>query len=425
MRRAFSESTPDLLGRLHRETSVHDFESGLDAMIETTSGYSDNDSNDSNDSDDGFPDIGEFVQLSYEEFKDAECRRMDIIERAAIAPGLETIPEEDVNDLKNEPQEAGGADMTDNIEPPKDNQGDQMVEQEKEDQSIGIVMQNQNIQSNLAVEQAGENDQNNHDHHCLRTNQLVEYGQRGQYKHKIGTPEQENNGQVGQNNQVVEKHIDIQNEQLGQNDQIAQNIETVEQVKSDQDYNGEIDQFGSIDTTDQKQKDHQHISTGTHTRSDSDIIYYISNEPKSEAVNVQTMVNEPLSPPTDQSNEKWKKRISHISQEARSALRPKDARFLPESNSSGSFESTPSPTSNCNPDRQHISLFHTEIPRDGGESPHKTSSTKELATKVKRILSRSSSENDTARPKKQRRITFSDLIYEGIWAFESFSMVMA
>ncbi|ODM17882.1 hypothetical protein SI65_06670 [Aspergillus cristatus] len=417
MRRAFSESTPDLLAGLQRETSVHGFESGLDAMIETSSEDSDND--------DDFPDIGEFVQLSYEEFKDAERRRTDIIERAAIAPGLETIPEEDVTDLKNEPQEAGGADMADNIEPAQDNQGDQMVEQEQEDQSIGIVMQNQNIQNNLAVEQAGENDQNDHDQHCLQTNQLVEYGQRGQNEHKIGTPEQENNGQVGQNNQVVEQHIENQNEQLGQNDQIAQNIETVEQVKNDQDYNGQIDQFGSIDTTDQKQKDHQHISTGTHRTSSSNIIYYISNESKSEAANVQTVVSEPSSPPTDQRNEKWKKRISHISQKARSALRSKDARFSPKSNSSGSFESTSSPTSNCDPDRQYISLFHTEILRDGGERPHKTSSTKELATKVKRVLSRSSSENDTARPKKQRRITFSDLFYEGIWAFESFPMVMA
>ena len=386
--RAFSGNTPDLLAGLQRESFAHGFESGLDAMIEDTSEDSDNNSDDS---DDEHLDIGEIVQLSYQEFKEAERRGTDIIGRAAIAPSLETIPEDEEATFQSEKDE----NIMDQVQ---DDLADQMVEQEQGAQSTVIAEENREIKNDLAVEQTqdGQDDHLDRNKKCLQKSQLGDYAQHNLNDETVGQPEDE------------------QGNQLGQNDQ---KIEIVEPNTNDKDQKGQIDPLKSIKTTDQNKKFYQGISASTHKTSGSDIIHYISNESKNEATNVQAVVSEPSSPPVDQKNEKWKKRISHISQKARSVLRSKDARFPPKFSSSDSLESTPSPASDCDPDRQQVFLFHTGIPRDEGERPHKTSSTKKLTTKVKRVLSRSSSENDTARPKKQRRVTVSVLFYEGIWAF--------
>lgn len=419
MRRAFSQSSPDLLAGLQRETSVHGFESGLDAMIEDSSEYSEN-SEDSDDSDDEHLDIGEVVQLSYQEFKEAELRRTDIIERAAIAPSLETIPEDSEVAFESERDE-------DIIEQAQDDLADQSVEQEQGDQNTGTVEENRDITNDLAVKQTqdGQDDHSDQDQNCLRISQLGDYAQHNQTDDTIKTVEGEQNGQNGQNDQTVGQPEDNQEDQLGQNGQIEQDIETVEQNRNEQDQNGQIDKLKSTDSKDQNKKAHQRISSGTHAtsgQSGGETTFQISNEQQNQDTNVQAVDSELQTLVTDQKNKKWKKRISHISQKARNALRSKHAQS-PKSDSSSSFESIPSPTSNCDPDRQYISLFHTETPQNGDEKPHKTSSTKKLATKAKRVLSKSSTEKDTVTPKKQRRISFSDLFYEGIRAFESYSVM--
>lgn len=393
MGRAFNKSTSDLLAGLQRESSIDGFESGLDAIIEDDSEgseyiYGNYDSGDSNDE---HLDIGEIVQLSYEESKEAERRRTNIIERAALEPTLETIHEENESAPGSEEDEK--VNTADNVQQVQDDQFDQMVEQEQDDQSTDIVEQSRDTKD-LIIKQAkdGQNDQNDQDQDPLQSSHLGKHDQKDQEDGTIETVDQKD--QLGQN---------------GQNSKNKPDFETVQQDKNDQNHNGQIDPFESIDPTDQHQRSHQCISPGTHATSCSDTIYYISDEPHEGDADVQTVDSEPPSPATDQTNKKWKKRISHISQKARNVLRSKHAQS-PESDSSGSFESTPSPTSDCDPDQEHISLFYTEIPQGGDEKLHKNSSTKKLVTKAKRVLSRSSTEKDTATPKKRRKISFRSLL---------------
>lgn len=405
IRRAFSQSAPDLLAGLQRETSVHGFESALDFMTEDGSEgseYTDDSENtnnnyDSDDSDDEHLDIGEIVQLSYEEFKEAERRRKYIIERAALEPTLETIHEEDEPALDSEEDEK--VNTVDNVEQVQDDQNNDFVEQNRDT-------------NDLVIEQAknGQNDQNDQIHGFLQSSHLGGRNRHDQELDMIDT---------------VKQDEDDQKNQLGQNGHIELDFETVQQNKNDQNYTGHIDQLESTDPRDHNKKVHQRVSSGTHAtsrQSGSETTFEISNEQQNQDTNLQAVDSEPQSSVTDQKNKRWKERISCISQKAHNALRSKHAQSS-KSDSSGSFESTLSPTSNCDPDRQHISLFHTEIPQDGNEELLKTCSTNKFAKKVKRVLSISSTEKDTVMPKKQRRISFSDLFYGGIRAFESYSVM--
>lgn len=385
-KRSFRQSSCGEPSSLRREFSIHGSESGLDAMVE-----------DSDDSDEGGFDIGEIVQLTYREFQEAAERKKCKIQTRIFEPALYVIYEVDETALESEQvKEAELDDKTEEVD---------MVEQ---DQVVQI--EENELDRHVQNGQLGQDTQDGRKVEIVEQEQIDQDDQMDQ-----------DGDQDCQKNDQVEQQDD-HNDQLGQSAEIDQKVETVEQDENDRNQDGQNAHLDLNGQNDQDQKGHQRISSGTHTisgPSDSETTLHNSNERQYQEANVQTVVSMPQSTADDLSNSKWKKRFHRFSEKTRNALRTKDTEFSLLSESAGSSEFTASsPTSNCDPNRQHV--FSFDSPRDESEKPFKTSSTKRLATKVKSVLSKSSSV--TAVPEK-KYISFSDFFYGGIWVFGS-PMVM-